>query len=130
MREEVTHTITAVTDAAGLIATATNNTPLGFVSTGASIANDHSPMNVTTNVLGLVPGFGPGMATTGALNDLIDYGAHNNQPLDNWQTRSGGEPDTGDGSSGDSNTGGSSGGSQEGGSSGGTPEACQLTSQC
>jgi len=80
MRESVTVTIRFATDAAGLVANATKNTPLGYVSAGASVANDHSAQNVITNGLGLVPGFGWPMAITGAFIDLFDYGIHNSTP--------------------------------------------------
>ncbi len=90
MRESVTVTIlpsepipgvTAATDAAGLVGTVapkvTEALHLGPLSAGASIWNDRSPQNITTNVLGLLPGFDGPMAITGAFNDFLDWGINN-----------------------------------------------------
>jgi len=89
MRESVTVSIlpaepipgiTALTDAAGVISTATKNTPLGVVSAVGSVANDHSAQNVTTNAVGLIPGLGWQTGIMGAFIDFFDYGIHNSHP--------------------------------------------------
>jgi RHS repeat-associated protein len=72
--------ITALTDAAGLISTATKNTPLGVASAVGSVANDHSAQNVTTNAVGLIPGLGWQTGIMGAFIDFFDYGIHNSTP--------------------------------------------------
>jgi hypothetical protein len=92
MREAVTVTIvpgsesepngyvTGATDAAGLAGLAAPEMvakPLGRVGAAVSILNDPSPKNVTTNVLGLLPGFDGPMAITGAFNDFLDWGINN-----------------------------------------------------
>jgi RHS repeat-associated protein len=69
--------VTAATDAAGLVAAATKSTPLGVLSAAASVTNDQSKQNVTINMIGLVPGFDAPMAITGAFNDFFDYGINN-----------------------------------------------------
>jgi RHS repeat-associated protein len=58
IKAEPNQAITFGSDAAGLVANATKNTPLGVVGAAASVANDHGAQNVTTNVLGFVPGYG------------------------------------------------------------------------
>ncbi len=112
--------LTALTDAAGLVSTATKNTPLGYVSAAASVVNDHSAQNVTTNGLGLVPGFGWPTSIIGAFNDLFDYGIHNNNPLDGKTWQNDGNIDSGNPGSGASGNGGST----EGG--GGSWDECQM----
>jgi RHS repeat-associated protein len=72
--------VTAAADAVGLAAAAADSVKLGAASAIVSVANDHSPQNVITNVLGFVPGFGWPMAITGATNDFIDWGADNSTP--------------------------------------------------
>jgi len=72
--------VTAATDAAGLGGLAASEKvakPLGRLGAAASILNDPSPKNITTNVLGLLPGFDGPMAITGAFNDFLDWGINN-----------------------------------------------------
>jgi len=70
--------VTGVTDAAGLLATATKITPLGVASSIGSVANDHSAQNVTTNMIGLYPPLGWQTGITGTFIDLLDYKIHIN----------------------------------------------------
>ena len=62
--------ITTATDAAGiagLVASEKIAKPLGRLGAAASIMNDPSPKNITTNVLGLLPGLDGAMAITGSV---------------------------------------------------------------
>ena len=75
--------ITTATDAAGiagLVASEKIAKPLGRLGAAASIMNDPSPKNITTNVLGLLPGLDGAMAITGAFNDFLDWGVSNSTP--------------------------------------------------
>jgi hypothetical protein len=73
--------VTAFTDAAGLAAAVTDSTPLGIASAGVSMENDPSATNVTTNLVGLIPGFDLPMGMTGGFNDLFDYGINHSAPI-------------------------------------------------
>lgn len=80
---EPNEAVTAATDAAGLAGLAASEKiakPLGRLGAAASIMNDPSPKNITTNVLGLLPGFDGPMAITGAFNDFLDWGVNNSTP--------------------------------------------------
>jgi hypothetical protein len=72
--------ITIYTDVTGVIAAATRSTPLGLISTAASVANNHSTQNKVIAGIGLIPGFDVGMGITGALTDYMDYGINNSTP--------------------------------------------------
>ncbi len=72
-------TVTAITDLAGIAGLAADGKVgkvLGPLGAAASIGNDPSnKMNDVINILGLVKGF-EGLAITGAFNDLLEYGIH------------------------------------------------------
>jgi hypothetical protein len=70
-------TATDVAGIAGLAASEKIAKPLGRLGAAASIMNDPSPKNITTNVLGLLPEFDGPMAITGAFNDFLDWGINN-----------------------------------------------------
>jgi RHS repeat-associated protein len=75
--------VTAATDAAGIAGLAASEKiakPLGRLGAAASIMNDPSPKNITTNFLGLLPGFDGPMAITTTFNDFLTYGANNSTP--------------------------------------------------
>jgi hypothetical protein len=75
--------IKAATDIAGIIGIFVKEKvakPLGRFGAAVSILNDPGPKNVTTNVLGLIPGFDGPMAITGAFTDFLDWGAKNSTP--------------------------------------------------
>jgi RHS repeat-associated protein len=76
--------VTATADAASLATAFSEKLPwgVGAAISGVSIANDHSTLNTTTNLLGLIPGYAGPMAVTGAFNDFFDYGAHNSKAFE------------------------------------------------
>jgi RHS repeat-associated protein len=88
--EEPRPAVTFGTDAAGLVGLIVGERAgkvFGPVGAAVSISNDRSPHNIGTSVLGVLPGLEAPMAITGAFNDFLDYGAHNNNPLagKTWQ---------------------------------------------
>jgi hypothetical protein len=75
--------VTAATDAlsiAGLFFKGKAAKVLGRVGDAVSIWNDPSPLNITTNLLGLFEGFEAPMAVTGAFNDYLTWGVNNSSP--------------------------------------------------
>jgi hypothetical protein len=75
--------ITAATDAAGIAGLFLKGKVarvLGRAGAAASIWNNPSLQNITSNVLGLFEGFEAPMAITGAFNDFLDWGANNSTP--------------------------------------------------
>lgn len=121
--------VTATADAASLATAFSEKLPwgVGAAISGVSIANDHSTLNTTTNLLGLIPGYAGPMAVTGAFNDFFDYGAHNSKgtPSDTWK----GDWTPGY-STGDGNAGGLPLGTQGGGGGMNQGPSCQMTGDC
>ena len=72
--------ITLAADVGGIVGTVSNSTPVGVLSVALSVKNDPRPQNITTNLLGLIPGLGWPVGITGAYNDTFDYIIHNSTP--------------------------------------------------
>ena len=72
--------VTAAADAAGLVATATKNTPLGVASAIVSVKNDPSTQNKIFTGIGLAPGFEWGVGIMGALTNFMDWSINNSSP--------------------------------------------------
>jgi RHS repeat-associated protein len=77
--------VTWITDAAGLaglFAPEGISKPLGVATAVASIRNDPSAQNIFTNLAGFIPGLEGPMAITGAFNDFLEWGIHQDRPVD------------------------------------------------
>ena len=125
--------VTYANDAAGLVGLVAGEKAgrvLGPAGAIVSISNNREPMNIVTSVLGAIPGPDVPIAINSAFIDGLDYGFHNNNPLDGktWQNEHFFDSPSGSGSGPAPSY--YSVPHDGGGGSSVSPEECQMTGFC